>query len=957
MANQPAGEARWIVRVLTAAASAFLLVAPLGVPALAATPVPKSALPAPSPSVTSPASAASPAEGAGAAGGPATVGADGRPRVHAVVLVDESNSETPGTVRQEADAAGLIATSQQLDKDSKVAVVGFGTDDFPEVSRQQHGATDEVCPLATVGSAGFRTCLASLHRRTEEEGNGTDHAAALTKALDILEAAKDPGFFNVVFLLTDGGLRVDNVQRYGTRLPDQQAREQERGTAAMNETATVIAPRARALGAQIWPVGFGTVLNRDWMRRLPGFGAGTSQNCQKVPVAAPAASYANTAADIALSLDRALANASCMGFDTDQDNGGPGSPVTLSLSIPAIASSATINALKRDPGIKVEYIDPRGHSVRGSGSQDGSFFTLNNSAANSESLFVTSPYPGTWKIRFTWPANARAQTVQADLSWIGQLSSTVRLTPASPKPGERATVHITLQTSRNEPVNPRDLTGLVFDAQLTGDGFAPVPVPLADNGQGGDDNAGDGGYAGQITVPATASGLLSVTGRIMGSGLRGTVQHATYRIPGRSGGGAVVELRPPGHVHRGATVSGTLRADNPTGSPRQIELRPDGLAGVGVSPSTVTVPAGASGFAQALKLSVASDTGYGRRTGVVRVSDTTEGSPGSGSGVVLTEEPVSFEVEAPPGTLEKIWPFLLIAAVVLLLAIVAALLARARWRRAVNVSDLQAFAARSDGTTADLPASQMWASAFRFVINDVPGQFSLVLAGAGEGGAYTVRRAKHGQLTISTPAGETRTVSAGARVPAGNGGQLWIADRRVGSTASSQGTGGVGADAFGNPISGGTAVDAFGNPIPGGADPNGNPFDSNPFDGNQYGGDQYGGGPYGGQYGDDPWATIPGPNPPGPGPAPSGFGGNGQYGANGPFGAGQPAGGGGYGPPPGYGSAAHDPGHVAPGGGDEYGTISEAPTLQPGGVPRRPSPAPPTPPAPPSSDPWNETQF
>ncbi|MCM3884400.1 vWA domain-containing protein [Frankia sp. R82] len=922
MANRTAGSVRGMTRVLMAAAGAVLLVAPLGMPAVAE-PV----------------------------GGPATVGADGRPRVHAVVLVDESNSETPETVRQEAEAAGLIATSQQLDTGSKVAVVGFGTDDFPEVSRQQHGATDEVCPLAQVGSTDFRTCLGRLHLRTIEEGNGTDHAAALTKALDILETAKDPSSFNVVFLLTDGGLRVDNVQRYGARLPNADATMQSRMTAAMGVTADDVGPRARALGAQIWPVGFGQVLNRDWMARLPGFGAGTSQNCQKVPVAAPAPLYAETAADIAEALDRALANASCMGFATRRGQGGPGDPVTLSLNIPSTASSATINALKREPGIKVTYTDPRGRVVQGSGRRDGSFFTLNNSAPTSESLFIASPYPGTWKVTFTWPSDARPQTVQADLTWIGQLSSVVRLSPASPKPGESATVHVTLQTSRGEPADPRELAGLVFDAQLAGDGFAPVPVTLTDNGQGGDEKAGDGSYTGQVSVPSGATGLLSLTGSITGAGLRGTVQRATYRIPGPRDGGAVVEMRTPDDVHRGASVSGLLRADNPSGTARQVSLRPAGLAGVSLDPVTVTVPAGASGFEQKLTLSVASDAAYGPRHGVIRVSvapggsttggSTTGGSAGSaaneGAGVVLTEEPVSFDVDEPPGWLARNWPYLLLAAVVLLLAILAALLLRARRRRAVDVSQLQAFATRGDGAGADLPASRQWAAAFRFTLNDAPGvPLTLTQANPGGGGVYTVRRAKHGQLAVHTPGGEVRTLLPGTRFPAGmSGAQLWIEDRRLQGLAPSTppsddpwsggGTEANSADPFGggggepDPYATIAGQDPFAG-AGGNARVNGH-GDTPPYNASQYNASPYSASPYGnGPYGGDPYGTPAGSAPPG---------------------------GAGPGTPAGTGARA-----------DDYRAMSEAPTLQPGQPGQRPAQPPGQPPANPwPADDWNNTQF
>ncbi|MCK9896900.1 vWA domain-containing protein [Frankia sp. AgB32] len=875
----------WFPRALGVAALIFVLAVASGAPALAAPESVGTVAPTAAPAAAAP---------AGRASTPATIGADGRPRVHAVVLVDESGSEGPLDVRQQADAASLIATSGQVDPSSQVAVVGFGTDDYPEKSSQRHGATDEACPLAPVNSTDFRTCLSRLHKRTPEEGNGTDHSAALTKALDILDAHNDKSFFNLVFLLTDGGLRVDNVARYGARQSDPVVMAQLRNDAARAEVEGPVSARAKALDAQIWPVGFGRGLDADWMRKLATFGAGVNPFCEGVPVAAPSYSYAQTAADVSTALDQALANASCQHFENREDDGGPGKPVTLSLNIPITASTATINAVKRDPRIQVAYVDPRGNQMSGRGARDGSTFSVSASAEDTESLFVANPYPGTWKVTFTWPAGVSPQRVQAHLTWFGQLSSLVRMEPSSPRPGQPAKVEVRLHTSRGAPIDPQALRELTFDAELGGDGFSPVPVPLLDSGQGGDTRAGDGTFTGVVTVPSTATGLLTLTGSVHGRGLRGTVQSADYRIPGLRSGGVALELPAVGSVHRGTSLDATLRADNPEGSPREMRVQLQGLPGVSVTPTSVTVPAGVSGFSAPLHLTVAPDAAYGRRSGIVRLVD----PAGTAAGVVLEEKLLAFDLKAPTPVAEKYWYLLVLAVAAVALLVAGWLLLRARRARAADVSALMACASRGGVTAADLPAPRNRSSVFRFVLRDQPGRpVTLEFANPGDGTAvYTVRRTKHGQLAVTTPTGQTRTDPPGTRIPVGSGVALWVDDRRLhhptdlgrpdstdpwagGSPAGAgNGFGGLAQDPFGADTQ---TVDPFATQ-PGGRDP------------------------FGGY-------SNPGPHP-GPhlGPHP---GGN-DHGAGGGNG----------------GAEADSP------------TLSEAPTLQ-RGVPPRTSP---------SSDPWGD---
>jgi hypothetical protein len=768
------------VRRAAAIAAAAFLVAAAGGPAWAD----------PTPSVSaaasaSPAPTASPKNGGSANGAPSTAGSDGRPRIHGVVLVDESGSETDPTVTQERDAASIIATSGQLDPASQVGVVGFGSDDYDpnnpnSPSKHPHGATDEACPLTQVGLADFHTCLNGLHKRTIEEGNGTDHAAAIKKALDMLRAKNDPSAFNVIFLLTDGGLDVANSPQYCAPEADPTATTLCRNNKAKDEVTGSLAAEAKSLGVQVWPVGFGSALDPDWLPKLV-IGAGVSPDCAGTAVSAPAVRIATTAADIWWTLDQVLANATCQGYvGPKTGTGQPGTPVTLSLDIPVTASSATINAVKRDPSIKITYTDPNGVAVNGSGTQNGSVFKLNDSAPDTESLFIANPVPGAWHVTFTWPPGAQAQTVAADLTWLGQLNSYPQLDPVSPTPGQQATVTVQLQTSRGKPIDPRQLAALTFNATLTGDGFDPVQVALHDDGQGQDKKAGDGFFTGAVTIPPTATGLLELTGRVTGEGLRAAVQSVSYEIAGSSHGGGYLTLPLVNKVQRGAVFTGSFTAHNPGSSAKQVQLVLAGLPGTAVSPSTVSVPAGATDFTQQLTFTVAGDAAYDSRDGRVRALDS--------RAVVYDDQRLTFSVVPPPGFWDKYWwavALLIIAAVVA--AAVLALLAYRR-HQAADVSRLQAVAYRPQGATVDLPAPARWARQFRFVLRD-NGQVATLELAAGDGpDVYSVRRAAHGQLTVTMPNGNPRTDQPNTPIPLPSGAFLRIVDRRA-QTATDAGSG------------------------------------------------------------------------------------------------------------------------------------------------------------------------
>ncbi|MBL7519640.1 hypothetical protein I6A84_16425, partial [Frankia sp. CNm7] len=724
--------------------------------------IPAAAQSTPVPS-NSPAPTGSPAPPGGEV---ATVSPDGRARVHAVVLIDESSSETPADVAEEAGAAGIIASHGHLDPSSKVAVIGFGSDDG---KAGQDPAIDR-CPFAPVGSADFTTCQDEFHVRTVDEGSGTDHASALAKALSILESNHDPNYFDVIFLLTDGGVHVENSPKYGQNLTG------ERRTAeAKRQVLEEISPQLKDAGIQVWPLGFGDEVDVDWMGRLEKIGAGANPACAEVPVAAPSYRYAGTSGGVGASVTEALANATCGKFDGPiTEQGQPGDTKSLFVDIPMTASTGTINAQKRDKNIKVQFKDPEGNLVQGDGEARGSVFKLATSGT-SESLWIQDPLPGRWEVIFTWPQNSTPQTVDVTLIWQGELNTSIDLVPAAPSPGERATVRVSLLTSRNEPItDPTLLEGLAFRATLAGDGFRAVPVTLVDDGTSGDEKANDGRYAGQVTVPTNATGELRITGSVQAEGLRGTVQSATYGIPGSRSGGAILSLPPVDREYRGGTIDGSLQVDNPGAADLRIQLALEGGDGLSVDPATLSVPAGQNGFRQDLKISIPADAAYGDRDVVLRVLDVSSG----GQGKVLAESRLIFELVAPPPWWKKYWYLFPLAVAVLAAAAAAVLVARRRARARADVQELTATLWHGGREVARLPAPSYWAPAFRFQV--MAGQMGVTLAFANPGDvAYTVTRAKHAQLTVTSPRGISQTDDVGTRIPLPEGVELVLLDGRA----------------------------------------------------------------------------------------------------------------------------------------------------------------------------------
>src|SRR5262249_21542153 len=98
------------------------------------------------------------------------------------------------------------------------------------------------------------SCVNKLHRRSGQEGDDTDYAAALGQAMNYLNPNSSgtppspSGAIKVILMMTDGAVDVHrNTQQYGSNW-------MEGEQAAVNQQLAA----AKADGVQVWPLGFGT---------------------------------------------------------------------------------------------------------------------------------------------------------------------------------------------------------------------------------------------------------------------------------------------------------------------------------------------------------------------------------------------------------------------------------------------------------------------------------------------------------------------------------------------------------------------------------------------------------------------------------------------------------------------------------------------------------------------------
>jgi hypothetical protein len=728
------------------------------------------------------------------------------PSLQVVVLVDESGSLSDTDVVKEKEAARTIAFSV-LAPQSQVSVVGFGSADASGQS-----AVDVVCKPTVLDGQQSRDslgkCVDALHRRARNEGNDTDHAAALQQALSIARAGGPE--HKIVFLLTDGKLDVSNSPAYGDT-------PQRRNTAAAGAVRQTLAALAK-VKAQVWPLGFGAA-DRS---ALAGFAEG--QSCTEA-AADPQARVVSNSAQLTAAVADAFSSASCVKYDKPVVDHLPGQgSVDLHLDMPAIASDASILVYKHDPRVQVEYTAPgAAQPAPGAG---GSRFELAGQNTSTESLKITDPVPGRWTIHLS-SADAAASDVAANVVYQAAVKAAVTVNPPQPSAGQNVEVDMQVWARGKAITDPQALQGLSFVATLTGAGIAtPLPVKLSDPD-------GDGTYTGQLTVPSTASGALNFSGQVTGVGIGGDTRVYPTRVQSAAAavqGQILFDVNRAG-VHPGDTVPGTVSVTNDSGQPAGLRLvvaDPSAGSTLTFDPATITAGPGRS----TTKFNLRIDT---QQPGVA--SATLRLVLDRDPSVVAAERLFAADVTPPPTWPRKYW-WIWVPALVLLLAAVTFVVLR--WRRRVAAAQVRGLVARlmSEGAVAsELLPREPRSKVFRFAVHDEFSGPQLQYGVPGEANLYEVRRLKDG-LELTGPHG-TKRVQPGVPHPVRERVTLVMQDDRGAGGGADSPVEQIGYDAFGGLAATG------GGAVPGtGADPGRSAVDY---------GDPFAAG--GGSYNADPFET------------------------------------------------------------------------------------------------------
>ncbi|KPL30923.1 hypothetical protein JI76_16965 [Streptomyces anulatus] len=598
---------------------------------------------------------------------PAAAAAPAFASVNYAVAVDQSASLAPADIKAEKAAAARIALGD-VSATSHISVFGFAA---AESADQR--AVDPVCPRTRLDAAGRESvggCVEKLRSRKKSEGTGTDFPSAIRQGVHELSSGTDPSVPRVLFLLTDGEMDVTGSPQYG----DPAHREAEGKRQLELELKN-----AAAKNVQIWPLGFGPAPDKEQLDKIAA--GGFQKGCVDLPSARPTARKVSGAKDVGPVLEKIFAAAHCLRYQA-----GPSKrpPATLPITISPLATVGSIVVDKGSPEVTVTYTDPLGNKVPTTGKFKDSAFELAGGGGTVEALKIVDPVPGRWKVDVKAPEGHRSLPVGVSVLWQGELRGSITMDPPSPQAGQKATVTMRLQTREGYEIkDPADYAGLKVSSELTGDGFSPLPLRLADDGEGPDPTRSDGSFSGTVTVPKSADGALKVSGTLTASGLSADT---------RSEGGQVAPGALPvttalgpvrGDGHPGDTVTANLSVTNTTNAPHTLKLSlTDVRAGLlTVSPAEIVVKPGASSTHE-IRLGIGPEKSFAGRLddgplgigGTVTVQDATDGDR------TLVRTPLSVQVTPEPSLLDRYW-WVLVGAVALTVVGVLVALAWLRQRR------------------------------------------------------------------------------------------------------------------------------------------------------------------------------------------------------------------------------------------------------------------------------------
>ncbi len=665
--------------------------------------------------------------------------------VQIVVLVDESGSISPVDIEREADAARMIALGE-LSPQSTVSVVGFGSENgLPGSS-----PVDPYCPPTRLDSAAnqqfLAECVGRLHRRQEDEGNGTDHVNALRQALNYLRegAPTEP---KIIFLLTDGKLNVESSSSFGATLSGP-----ERTEAARQQIPGLLKELDQA-GVQVWPIGFGAV---D-LAQLDAIAAGAARTGCGLATPRPRAVVINSSADLHKAIDEAYSAARCVELGQTAPAALAPAPATmLSVTIPEIATDGSILVFKHDPAVHVTYFDPAGNLVPPSGAFEGSTFDLSGQNSPVESLRIVDPAPGEWSIRLASAPGAATQDVVATVVFQGAVRAALSVSPPVPAAGQVVDVRMQLRTRRGPISDPELLRALAFKAGLRGEGFT-LSTDLANS---------DGQYEGQLTVPPGASGALTFTGNVSGVGISGDEQVFHTRVADGTRPlmlGNVVLTDFDSDVVLGSSVPGMASVTNNTGVPKRLRLLvvdPAQGTALTVEPAVLgSAPPGESSLPFLLRFGP--DTKLGPNQAVLRLVDATDPT------AVLAELPVRTVVGKPLIPFRLVWLLGAAAGVAPLAAGAAVAVAqfRRRQRRRRIPPNLQLrLVHRETPIPRALTPRKNDTKVFPFVISPDGSSYRLAYPSTADGEQFVLQQTARSRELILTslPENDKHSITLGA---------------------------------------------------------------------------------------------------------------------------------------------------------------------------------------------------
>ncbi|MFI8768248.1 VWA domain-containing protein [Streptomyces sp. NPDC053792] len=685
--------------------------------------------------------------------------AEGPDPLDFAVVVDQSASLAEKDLARETEAAALLSQGE-ISERSRAAVIGFGSSE-----KSGQSPVREVCPLTVADAAGrerLSECVQQLgHIDTARMGPGTDFPAAIRQAVTRLtearpDGAKTPAAPKVVFLLTDGKLDVADSPEYGT---DRDTRQSNGARRLTEELA-----RARAAGVQIWPLGFGSEIDRSALTAMAE--GGYRGACSDIPGSVPVMRVVGTSAEIDKALQETFAAARCARI-AQGTVGKP--PADLTVTIPPLATDGSLTVAKHDPKVRVTYYDPAGRKVPVGGEFDGSSFEVSGQDGPVEALRVKDPLPGRWRVHIEAPEGHGDREVAVRAIWQGRLRSDVTLDPASPRAGEKVTVQVRMQTRRGVVItDPRQLAGLSASAEVAGAGFAPFTFRLADDGRAPDAKAGDVRFTGTFTLPAGATGDLELVTRMAAPGITSDRRPVHARrgpdVPVVTAGLAVERTT----VHPGGTVRGTLDVTNNDSAPHTLRLAlQDQTPGteITVAPTPVTAAAGKSTRIP-FTVTLAAGTALGELGGRIAVVDT------GARDAVLDTAFLDVLVVAPPTWWDRWWKAVTGGAVVVLvLAVLTAIRLVARRRR----RDLTGLTLelRDDGRslyTLTVRKGQSESGAFAFTVDEPYGGPPTLrnVRGTAAATAHVLRRTGSGELLLRSRGGGQVPVRAGEPIGLGD---------------------------------------------------------------------------------------------------------------------------------------------------------------------------------------------